>query len=75
VLQHDQFYVIRRSAEPGAQTLITVSHEVPADAVELGVFEVPGDAIDFAQEQVTRLKAGGQAAQYVDPPDDLVGGG
>ena len=54
---------------------MTILHEVPADAEELGSFTDPGAAIDFAQQEVGRLVAAGVAAQYVDPPDDLVGAG
>ena len=45
------------------------------EAKELGSFADPGAAIDFAQEEVRRLNALGVAADYVDPPDDLVGTG
>lgn len=55
--------------------MVTVLHEVPADGQELGTFADPGAAIDFAQEEVRRLNAGGVAADYVDPPEDLVGTG
>ena len=72
--EHDTFYVIRRASSDGG-TLVTILHEVPADAEELGSFEDPGAAIDFAQQAVRRLNASGQRADYVDPPDDLVGTG
>ena len=54
---------------------MTVLHEVPANAEKLGSFGDPGSAIDFAQEEVRRLLSQGIDAQYVDPPDDLVGAG
>ena len=38
-------------------------------------FDEPGAAIDFAQQEVRRLNDGGVTAEYVDPPDDLVGTG
>jgi hypothetical protein len=75
VPEHDRFYVIRRAPTDGSDVVITVLHEVPADAVELGSFEDPGAAIDFAQQAVQRLNDAGAVAQYVDPPDDLVGTG
>jgi hypothetical protein len=55
--------------------MVTILHEVPADAEELGSFDDPGAAVDFAQQEVRRLIAGGVAAEYVDPPEDLVGAG
>jgi hypothetical protein len=69
VPEHDIFYVVRQGAQ------ITVLHEVPADAEELGRFADPVMAIDFAQQEVRRLNADGGDAEYVDPPDDLVGAG
>ena len=73
--QHETFYVIRHSAENAGAAIITVSHEIPAGGEELGAFGDPGAAIDFAQQEVRRLIARGLAAEYVDPPDDLVGAG
>ncbi|HXA52590.1 MAG TPA: hypothetical protein VNV86_19875 [Candidatus Acidoferrum sp.] len=73
--EHDRFYVIRRDPKDASEVVITVLHEVPADAVSLGSFDDPGAAIDFAQEQVQRLNTTGTVALYVDPPDDLVGAG
>jgi len=67
--------VIRRAPQDGSEVVVTVLHEVPADAEELGSFGDPGAAIDFAQQEVQRLVAEGMAALYVDPPDDLVGAG
>ena len=55
--------------------MITVSHEVEAGAQELGAFDEPVAAIDFAQAEARRLSAEGLRAEYVDPPDDLVGAG
>jgi hypothetical protein len=74
VPEHDTFYVIRLDS-PAAGSTITVLHEVPAGAQELGSFADPGAAIDFAQQEVQRLNARGAAADYVDPPEDLVGTG
>jgi hypothetical protein len=64
----------RNLAERGA-VIVTVSHEVPYDAEALGSFAHPGAAIDFAQGEVPRLNASGVTAEYVDPPEDLVGTG
>ena len=69
------FYVIRRESPERGGVLLMVLHEVPAEAQELGSFADPGAAIDFAQEEVRRLNATGVAAEYVDPPEDLVGAG
>jgi hypothetical protein len=74
VPDHDSFYVIRRDSADGA-AIVTVLHEVPPNAEGLGEFEDPGKAVDFAQQEVRRLKADGIAAEYVDPPEDLVGAG
>jgi hypothetical protein len=74
VPEHDNFCVIRRTLPDGA-VIVTVLHEVPADAEDLGSFTDAGAAIDFAQEEVRRQTAGGVAAEYVDPPDDLIGAG
>jgi hypothetical protein len=73
--QHDLFYVIRRELSDRGSFIVTVLHEVPPDAQELGSFADPVAAIDFAQNTVKGLNAGGVAAVYVDPPDDLVGTG
>jgi hypothetical protein len=74
VSKHDTFYVIRRDPEKWG-VIVTILHEVPAGAEELGSFDEPGAAIDFAQQEVRRLNDGGVPAEYVDPPDDLVGTG
>ena len=71
----DTFYVIRRDPEKRGNVIATMLHEVPADAEELGSFSDSGAAIDFAQRDVQRLNAGVVTAEYVDPPDDLVGTG
>jgi hypothetical protein len=75
VRQHETFYVIQRAPEAGLAAVVTVLHEVPDDAQELGSFSEPETAIDFAQQVVRRLLSEGIHAQYVDPPDDLVGCG
>jgi hypothetical protein len=75
VPEHDTFYVIRLAGAERDNVLLTVAHEVPAEASELGSFADPGTAIDFAQEEVRRLNAQGVAADYVDPPEDLIGTG
>ena len=73
--QHETFYVIRRQSSDRGNVVITVSHQVPSDAQELGSYADPAAAIDFAQEEVRRLNDRGVAADYIDPPDDLVGVG
>ena len=73
--QHETFYVIQRAPEPGGAAVVTVLHEVPDDAQELGSFNDPAPAIDFAQQEVRRLLSEGVDAEYVDPPDNLVGAG
>ena len=77
VLHHETFRVIRRDLrERGCVSVtLTVLHEVPADATVLSSFADPGAAIDFAQEEVRRLNSAGVAAEFVDPPEDLVGTG
>ena len=74
VPEHENFYAIRRTGED-ARALITVSHEVPPGAKQLAAFPTPGQAIDFALDEVRRLNAAGTSAEYVEPPDDLVGTG
>ena len=71
--KHDIFYVIRQDIPD--RSIITVLHEVPDGAREVASFSDPGEAIDFAQGEVRRMNAGGNTAEYVDPPDDLVGTG
>ena len=72
---HDTFYVIRLDPGKRGNAIVTILHEVPDDAEELGSFDDPGAAIDFAQQEVRRLNDRGVTAEYVDPPDDLVGAG
>jgi hypothetical protein len=73
--EHESFYVIRRNLPKHGAILVTVVHEVPDDAEGLGSFADPGAAIDFAQAEVRRLNASGAPAEYLDPPEDLVGTG
>jgi hypothetical protein len=75
VPDHETFCVIRRNLPEWGAILVTVVHEVPDDAKSLRSFADPGAAIDFAQAEVRRLNATGVAAEYVDPPEDLVGTG
>jgi hypothetical protein len=75
VPEHDTFYVIQLAGPERDSVLLTVVHDVPAEARELGSFADPGAAIDFAQEEVRRLNTLGVAADYVDPSEDLVGTG
>jgi hypothetical protein len=72
---HETFYVIQRAPESGGAAVVTVLHEVPDDAQKLGSFSDPGQAIDFAQQEVRRVLSEAIDAQYVDPPNDLVGTG
>jgi hypothetical protein len=74
VPEHEIFYAIRQTRDD-ARVLVSVSHEVPEDAQKLGAFPTPGQAIDFALEEVRRLNGTGASAEYVEPPDDLVGAG
>ncbi len=67
---HDRFYVVRHGA-----ALVTVSHEVAAGAHELGSFDTPNGAIDFAELTVRSLRATGVPVELVDPPYGLVGTG
>ena len=71
---HDTFYAILRTLDGGG-AIVTVMHEVPPGAQELGAFPTPGEAIDFAQAETRRLNAGCGSVEYVEPPDDLVGTG
>jgi hypothetical protein len=73
--QREIFYVVRCPGEDARTAIITVAHEVPGGADELGSFDIPGAAIDHPQQEVRRLTSEGVAAEYVDPPDDLVGAG
>src|SRR5215471_18604716 len=75
VPDHETFCVIRRNLPDRRRIIVTVLHEVPDDSDELGSFTDPGTAIDFAQAEVRRLNASGVPAEYVEPPDDLVGTG
>jgi hypothetical protein len=75
VPDHDSFFVISRQTPEDGRWIVTVLHEVPPGARELGTFADPAEAVDFAQEEVRRMNAAGIAADYVDPPDDLVGAG
>ena len=73
--EHDTLYVIRQDPDRRGNIIVTVLHEVSSDAEELGSLDEPGAAIDFAQQEVRRLNDRGVTAEYVDPPDDLVGTG
>jgi hypothetical protein len=71
--EHENFYVVRQACPAPREWIITVLHEVPDGAEELGCFGGPVEAIDFAQVKVQELRASGTNVEYVDPPDDLVG--
>ena len=73
--QHDLFYVVRQTAQAHQVSLVTVLHEVPPGAEELGNFEDPCGAIDFAELTVRELRAKGEYIEFVDPPNGLVGTG
>ena len=73
--EHETFYVICEYDRQRQRRIVTVLHEVPANTQKLGSFSDPVLAIDFAQEEVRRLNASGVQAEYVDPPDDLIGTG
>lgn len=71
----DTFYVVKQDGSAGSPATITVLHEVPADAEELAVFDVPNRAVDFAETAVNVLTGAGAAIELVDPPYGLVGAG
>ena len=73
--QPETFYVICEFDAQRQRRVVTVLHEVPAGAQELGSFSDLVQAIDFAQVTIRRLEADGMPAEYVDPPDDLIGTG
>jgi hypothetical protein len=62
VPDHDTFYAIRRTLDGGG-VIVTVAHEVPAGARELGSFPTPDEAIDFAQAETRRLNASGGSVE------------
>ena len=66
---HDIFYVVRQAE------LVTVRHDLPAGAQELGQFASPSGAVDFAELTVRQRQARGEAIEFVDPPSGLVGAG
>jgi hypothetical protein len=74
VPEHDTFHVVRLGVQGGG-FIITVRHEVPPGAEGLAVFPTASEAIDRAQDEARRSKANGESAEYVEPPDDLVGTG
>lgn len=59
-------------AEPGT---VTVVHRVPDGAEELGTFDNPSHAVDFAETFVREWKTTGSPLELVDPPYGLVGAG
>ena len=73
--KHETFFVAQSAPDPGGIVLITIDHELPPGAKQLGAFDDPVAAIDFAQQELARLRSEGIDVQYVDPPDDLVGAG
>ena len=70
---HDTFYVVRQAAS--RTSLVTIAHELPAGAQELGHFEDPCGAVEFAELAVRECRARGEAIEFVDPPSGLVGAG
>jgi hypothetical protein len=72
--QRARFYVVKQICASTA-TMVTVLHHVPAGAQELGSFDHPNPAIEFAEIHVQELQTLGVAAELVDPPYGLVGAG
>jgi len=69
------FYVVKQGGSTSLPGMITVLHGVPAGAEELGSFDNPNHAIDFAEAAVLSLNEAGSAWEMVDPPYGLVGAG
>ena len=71
----ETFYVVKRNGSAAAPGMVTVLNGVPAGAEELGAFDNPSRAIDFAESVVRELNGTGSVIEMVDPPYGLVGGG
>lgn len=72
---HETFYVVRQNGSAEASSTVTVVHGVPPGAEELGAFDSPNVAVEFAEAIVHNLKVTGFAIEMVDPPYGLVGAG
>lgn len=72
---HDTFYVVKQGCPAPTSDSITIVHQVPVGAEELGSFHTPNQAIDFAEAIVREQDAVGSLLELVDPPHGLVGGG
>jgi hypothetical protein len=70
----DRFYVVKQTCDSSA-TIVTVLHHVPAGAQELGSFDHPNRAVEFAETRARELQTLGVAVELVDPPYGLVGAG
>ncbi len=75
VAAHDTFYVVKQCCPPSTSDAVMVVHQVPMGAEELGSFDTPNQAIDFAEAAVRERHAIGSLLELVDPPHGLVGGG
>ncbi len=69
------FYVVKQGGSGTLPSMVTVLHRVPPDGEELGAFDSPNRAIDFAETIVRELNGTGSAVEMVDPPYGLVGAG
>jgi hypothetical protein len=71
----DTFYVVKQCCLASTPGTVTVLHQVPTGAEELGSFDNPNQAIDFAEAIVREQRAIGSLVELVDPPYGLVGAG
>ena len=71
----DAFYVVKQDCLPFNPGTVTVLHHVPIGAEELGSFDNPNQAIEFAEATVREQRANGSLLELVDPPYGLVGAG
>ena len=71
----DTFYVVKQNCLASTPETVTVVHHVPAGAEEMGSFDNPNQAIDFAEVTVREQRAIGSLVELVDPPYGLVGAG
>ena len=72
---YDAFYVVKQDCLPFNPGTVTVLHHVPIGAEELGSFDNPNQAIEFAEATVREQRANGSLLELVDPPYGLVGAG
>jgi hypothetical protein len=71
----ETFYVVKQSGSRDVPSTVTVLHGVPSGAEELGAFDNPNHAVDFAEAIIRDLNGTGAAVEMVDPPYGLVGTG